>query len=143
LQWPERAFRVIGVVPSACGRALDIALVETDGAALLRRIETGRVPLKAGDGAHPSLVERIAVEILAFMGNRALQPFAVDGVGLGGSAAAVMAGPLATRTGVTVIAVDLVAPLFAAPAGEVAFARAEQAALGAVHALRRRDTTPP
>lgn len=137
----ERSWRVIGVVLVADGRALDLALIETDGDRHLRRIETGRVPLLPEPSRREgrSLTARVADEVRSFMGNRALQPFAVDRIGLAGPGSDGMAEPLAALIEVPVTAIDLNAGLGpAAPDGTEPFARAE---LVAVLAAGRGDTS--
>lgn len=74
---PIGTVRIVGIVVVANGRALDLALVETDGAALVRRIETERVVLAEG-----SIDTTAVAAVRAFLGDRALQPFAVDALAL-------------------------------------------------------------
>ena len=69
---------MIGAVLVANGRALDVALIETDQTSFARRIETGRSALDVADRSAPALLDAIAATLLSFMGDRALQPFAVD-----------------------------------------------------------------
>lgn len=84
---PPGTFRIIGLVVVSNGRALDVALVETDGGNIRRRIELERIPLTAG-----AVTEAVCAAVLAFIGNRALQPFAIDCLAL----AAGTSGAIAT-----------------------------------------------
>lgn len=82
--------RVIGLAIADGGRAVDLALVETDGGAHVRHIETERQPIvPAGDP--DALVEVVC----CFMGDRALQPFAIDVLALAAETGAVTAAALA------------------------------------------------
>jgi hypothetical protein len=70
---PPGTLRVIGVAMAAGGRAVDLALIETDGHAHIRLIETERAPLPAGP------IPAATLEIVrTFLGDRALQPSAID-----------------------------------------------------------------
>jgi hypothetical protein len=123
-----RTHRVIGAVLVAGGRALDLALVETDGGRHLRRIESGRVPLPRSDLDH--LVDALE----RFMGDRALQPFAVDLIGLSGRSAEAMRSGLAKRLDVIVVAVPHAAQATPARRTALAFAAAERIAIAALAA---------
>lgn len=103
---PQRSWRVIGAVVVAQGRSLDLALLETDQTTFARRIESGRSPLDAGDGTRASLVETIGSTLLSFMGDRALQPFAVDVIGIAAEDAFDMRAVLAERLDVHIVPVD-------------------------------------
>lgn len=103
---PQRSWRVIGAVVVAGGRALDIALIETDQTSFARRIETGRSRLELGDRSRTGLLGAISATLLAFMGDRALQPFAVDVIGLTAADAFGMRSALAERLDVHVVPVD-------------------------------------
>lgn len=84
---PPGTLRAIGIVVVAGGRAIDLALVESDGGDHVRRIELERIVLGACDDA-------ISAAIRAFMGDRALQPFAVDILALGAGTAEATASAL-------------------------------------------------
>lgn len=103
---PQRSWRVIGAVVVANGRALDIALIETDQTSFARRIETGRSGLDVADRSMPALLDAVAATLLSFMGDRALQPFAVDVVGLAAADAFGMRDALAERLDVAVVPVE-------------------------------------
>jgi hypothetical protein len=89
----SRTLRVIGVSLAARGRAVDLALIETDGGDLVRRIEAERQPLATGDIAAATIA---AVRV--FMGDRTLQPFAVDLIALGEETYGVTVSALAAGT---------------------------------------------
>lgn len=114
---PKATLRILGVVVTAAGRAADIALVETDGGRLIRRIETERVPLQHGASAGA-----LADALLRFMGDRALQPFAVDLIALDRAASTIAAAALERLVDVATCAV-------ARGRGPAWFARAERVAL--------------
>jgi hypothetical protein len=116
---PVGTARILGIVVVAGGRALDLALVETDGADLVRRIETQRVGLPDGP-----LEATVVQAVRVFMGDRALQPFAVDRLALEPQISERMRGALEAGVGVS-------AAVALAPAGDVTFAYAERIALGA------------
>jgi hypothetical protein len=122
---PVRTWRAIGVVPVAGGRAVDLALIETDGAAHLRQIETIREPI---DPAAASL----ATIVRGFMGDRSLQPFAVDVIALAAGADAMAIAAIMTATDVRVL---VVAP--ARGRSRAGFAAAERVAFAGVVAAQR------
>lgn len=97
---------MIGAVVVAGGRALDIALVETDQVSFARRIETVRHLLEPADGSAPALFEAITATLLSFMGDRALQPFALDAIGITAADAFEFRGRLADRLDVAIAVVD-------------------------------------
>lgn len=103
---PDRTHRLIGVVLVASGRALDLALLEADGRGHVRRIETGRTPLLQAPDVDQPLIDRMARVLEAFMGDRTLQPFAIDLIGLAGRGARTLARPLALRLDVAVVSVS-------------------------------------
>ena len=45
---PDGTLRIIGLVVVSGGRAIDVALVESDGCHICRRIEVERIPLRIG-----------------------------------------------------------------------------------------------
>jgi hypothetical protein len=124
----DRTHRVIGAVIVAAGRALDLALIESDGGRLLRRIETERVPLRAG----ADRLEAIALALEAFMGDRALQPFAVDLIGLAGHEAPDLRARLADRVDVAVVVASGVDLAMRPRRNAPPFAAAERVALAAL-----------
>jgi hypothetical protein len=121
---PVGTVRIVGIVVVAGGRALDLAIVETDGADLVRRIETERVVLEAG-----ALEVTAVAAVRGFLGDRALQPFAVDLLALDAERGELTRAALAAGVGVAVV----VSPM---PGGDVRFARAERIALGAAGTIQ-------
>lgn len=103
---PQRSWRVIGAVVVAGGRALDIALIETDQTSFARRIESGRSPLDLKDASPGTLLAAISETLLTFMGDRALQPFAVDVIGITAADAFDMRAKLADRLDVHIVPVE-------------------------------------
>lgn len=127
---PPRSWRVIGAVVVADGRALDIALLETDQTSFARRIESGRSPLDVTDGAADGLLDAIAGTLLAFMGDRALQPFAVDVIGITAAGAFDMRAALFGRLDVLIVpVVRAAAEDLATPRKLSTFALAERVAM--------------
>lgn len=127
---PQRSWRVIGAVVVAGGRALDIALIETDQTSFARRIETGRTPLALADEATPALLDAISATLLSFMGDRALQPFAVDVIGITAAEAFEMRASLADRLDVHVVPVERALAETLATTRKIAtFALAERVAM--------------
>lgn len=70
---PARTVRAVSVALVARGKAVDLALVETDGAEHVRLVETERQPLQPGP-----ILAAVVHATRAFMGDRTLQPFALD-----------------------------------------------------------------
>jgi hypothetical protein len=120
---PLRTFRIIGLVLTAAGRAVDIALVETDGGAHVRRVETERARLGDGPLSLPEVVR-------TFMGDRALQPFAVDLVALADDPEGKLCVSLEQALEVAVVVPD-------ATPRQSGFAAAEHVALAGALQLRR------
>lgn len=88
--------RVIGIAVADGGRALDIALIETDGGTHIRHVETERQPLvPAGDP------DAAIALVRCFMGDRALQPFAIDVLALAAEMGAINVATLARGVDVT------------------------------------------
>jgi hypothetical protein len=114
--------RVIGIAIAAGGRAVDIALVETDGTSRIRHRESERSPLGSGptEAATIDAVRR-------FMGDRTLQPFAVDLLALAGTVQGVTVAGIAAGCEVTTV--------LAAPGSGRGATRAEQSAFAAVAAF--------
>jgi hypothetical protein len=96
---PPGTLRIIGAVIVAGGRAVDLALVESDGCDIVRRLEFRRVPLEPGPDA-------VSAAILHFMGDFALQPSAIDIVALTRAADATMLDDLRGRLGMATVIVD-------------------------------------
>jgi hypothetical protein len=85
-----RTIRAIGVAVVAGGRAVDLALVETDGGSYVRLVETERQPLLSGD-----VLAGVVHLTRVFLGDRTLQPFAIDALALAAETADVSAAGLA------------------------------------------------
>lgn len=127
---PQRSWRVIGAVVVSEGRALDIALIETDQTSFARRIETGRSLLDLADRSAPSLLDAVTATLLSFMGDRALQPFAVDVIGITAANSFEMRASLADRLDVHVVPVDRAAAEALATTRKIStFALAERVAM--------------
>jgi hypothetical protein len=91
-----RTLRAIGIAVVAGGRAVDLALIETDGANHVRHSESERQPLAPG-----ALLATVTQATRIFMGDRALQPFAVDLIGLVAEIDDLTADALTHASGVT------------------------------------------
>ena len=100
---PSGTLRIIGAVIVAGGRAVDLALVESDGCEIVRRLELQRFQLEPGADA-------VSAAILRFMGDVALQPDAVDCVAVGDAIDAAALSNLRQRLGMATVTV--------APAGQ-------------------------
>jgi hypothetical protein len=87
----QRTIRVVGVAVVAGGRAVDLALVETDGGTYVRLVETERQPIPAGQ-----VLVGVVHLTRVFLGDRTLQPFAIDALALAAETADVTAAALAT-----------------------------------------------
>lgn len=96
---PPGTLRIIGAVVVAGGRAVDVALIESDSCEIARRLELQRVPLEAGPDA-------VSAAILRFIGDFALQPAAIDFVALAHAVDAATLDDLRGRLGMTTVMVD-------------------------------------
>jgi hypothetical protein len=117
----NRTLRAIGVAVSAGGRAVDLALVETDGADYVRLVESERQPLQSGP-----VLAAVVHATRAFMGDRTLQPSAIDVLALSAETAEVTVTGLAA--GVETHAC-VVPPVLTGGRGD---GRAERAAFSAI-----------
>ena len=98
---PPGTLRIIGIVVVSGGRALDLALVESDGDTICRRIELERIPI-----GPDSTDAAIGAAVLAFMGDRALQPFAIDILALAAGTSASRAAALQLHLDVRTVIVN-------------------------------------
>jgi hypothetical protein len=122
--------RLIGAVLTAGGRALDIALLETDAVTRIRRIETERVnldafPLDNGPVDARPVDAAVIAALLTFMGDRSLQPSALDLIVIEAGVPGLQANAVAAGTDVETIASK-------ADGRWASFAKAEQLALAGV-----------
>jgi hypothetical protein len=84
--------RLIGVEHAENGKSVTIAMIETDGHGRIRRFQSSVTPLRAIDRS--ANVARVIELVTAYLGDLALQPFAIDRVGVRGPAAAQIADAL-------------------------------------------------
>ncbi len=99
MRTPPGTLRVIGAVVVAGGRAVDLALVESDGREIVRRLEFQRVQLEGDAHAVSAAIQR-------FMGDVGLQPSAIDVVAVAHDADAAALGDLRVRMGIETVTID-------------------------------------
>lgn len=120
----NRTLRAIGVAIASGNKAVDLALVETDGATHVRLVESERQPLRDGP-----VLAAVVHATRAFMGDRTLQPFAIDTLALAAETPDVTADGLGRGVETHACCVPEVVP------GGRGNGRAERAAFDAIAAF--------
>ncbi len=101
---PTGTLRIIGAVVVAGGRAIDIALIESDGCEIARRLEFQRVPLALDLGGQN--LGAVSGAIVTFMGDMSLQPSAIDFIAVAHEADLAAVADLRNRFGMRTLMVD-------------------------------------
>ncbi len=96
---PPGTLRIIGAVVVAAGRAVDVALIESDGREIARRLDLQRLPLEPVPHA-------VSAALLRFMGDVSLQPSAIDFIALAHAVDTATLDDLRVRFGMVTITVD-------------------------------------